>query len=135
MRCGTSITDSYDAASQTLYVTATGSVSVRPPTGSKPDISYITHQPDIADPQGRPSAVYETCDLAAKSPLTSVYTALYKSGPAALRTPRARPNLSGRSDMGKGTCSVDGCEGVTGVPGTARGYCNKHYNRWLPTAT
>ena len=32
--------------------------------------------------------------------------------------------------MDKGTCSIDGCEGVTGVPGTARGWCSKHYNRW-----
>jgi hypothetical protein len=37
--------------------------------------------------------------------------------------------------MSERTCSVieDGkrCEGVTGVPGTARGLCSKHYNRWL----
>lgn len=33
--------------------------------------------------------------------------------------------------MDKDTCSVDGCEGVTGVPGTARGLCSKHYNRLL----
>lgn len=28
------------------------------------------------------------------------------------------------------TCRIDGCEDVTGVPGTARGLCSKHYNRW-----
>lgn len=27
------------------------------------------------------------------------------------------------------TCSVDGCNGITGVPGTARGLCGKHYLR------
>lgn len=32
--------------------------------------------------------------------------------------------------MSHSTCSVDACEGVTGIPGTARGYCSKHYNRW-----
>lgn len=32
--------------------------------------------------------------------------------------------------MQQRTCSVAGCDGVTGVPGTARGLCNKHYNRW-----
>lgn len=26
-------------------------------------------------------------------------------------------------------CSVDGCDGFTGVPGTARGLCGAHYNR------
>ena len=31
--------------------------------------------------------------------------------------------------MPKGTCSVEGCEEVTGVPGTAKGLCSKHYNR------
>lgn len=33
--------------------------------------------------------------------------------------------------MSNATCSVDGCEKVTGVKGTARGWCSKHYNRWL----
>lgn len=28
-------------------------------------------------------------------------------------------------------CSVDGCEKLTGAKGTARGFCSKHYNRWL----
>ena len=28
-------------------------------------------------------------------------------------------------------CSIDGCDGFAGVPGTARGWCSKHYNRWL----
>lgn len=28
-------------------------------------------------------------------------------------------------------CSIADCEGVTGVPGTARGYCSKHYNRFI----
>jgi len=37
--------------------------------------------------------------------------------------------------MAERTCSVeesDGtpCDGITGVPGTARGMCSKHYNRW-----
>lgn len=27
-------------------------------------------------------------------------------------------------------CSVDECDGITGVPGTAKGLCNKHYNRF-----
>src|ERR1700734_1266509 len=26
-------------------------------------------------------------------------------------------------------CSVDECDGITGVPGTAKGLCSKHYNR------
>jgi Helix-turn-helix domain len=33
--------------------------------------------------------------------------------------------------MAQSTCSVDGCEGITGVPGTARGLCSKHYTRLL----
>lgn len=32
--------------------------------------------------------------------------------------------------MAESTCTTDGCEGVTGVPGTARGLCSKCYNRW-----
>lgn len=32
--------------------------------------------------------------------------------------------------MAKRTCSIEGCDGLTGVPGTARGWCSKHYNRW-----
>jgi hypothetical protein len=28
------------------------------------------------------------------------------------------------------TCKIDGCDGATGVPGTARGWCMKHYRRW-----
>lgn len=28
------------------------------------------------------------------------------------------------------TCIVVGCDGITGVPGTARGMCSRHYNRW-----
>ena len=28
------------------------------------------------------------------------------------------------------TCKIDDCDGVTGVPGTARGWCLKHYRRW-----
>lgn len=28
------------------------------------------------------------------------------------------------------TCSIDGCEGCADVPGTARGWCQRHYNRW-----
>ena len=28
-------------------------------------------------------------------------------------------------------CSVDGCEKLTGIFGTARGYCCMHYRRWL----
>lgn len=31
--------------------------------------------------------------------------------------------------MPKGTCSVEGCEEIAGVPGTAKGLCSKHYNR------
>jgi hypothetical protein len=31
------------------------------------------------------------------------------------------------------TCSIDGCEGRADVPGTARGYCSKHYARWQRT--
>lgn len=30
----------------------------------------------------------------------------------------------------KRICSVDGCNGKTGVPGTARELCAAHYNRW-----
>jgi hypothetical protein len=32
--------------------------------------------------------------------------------------------------MAERTCSVEGCDAVTGVPGTAKGLCSKHYNRW-----
>jgi hypothetical protein len=28
------------------------------------------------------------------------------------------------------TCHVAGCNGDAARPGTARGYCVKHYNRW-----
>lgn len=35
-------------------------------------------------------------------------------------------------------CSIDTCDGPTGVPGTARGWCRAHYTRWYrygdPTA-
>ena len=31
--------------------------------------------------------------------------------------------------MAESTCSVEDCDGVTGVPGTAKGLCSKHYNR------
>jgi hypothetical protein len=31
--------------------------------------------------------------------------------------------------MAERTCSVDGCSDVTGIPGTAKGLCSKHYNR------
>lgn len=27
-------------------------------------------------------------------------------------------------------CVIDGCDGVTNVPGTARGWCSSHYYRW-----
>lgn len=27
-------------------------------------------------------------------------------------------------------CLIDGCDRDSGVPGTARGYCRAHYNRW-----
>lgn len=33
--------------------------------------------------------------------------------------------------MRQRTCSIEGCDGRAGVPGTARGYCSKHYNRLL----
>jgi hypothetical protein len=40
----------------------------------------------------------------------------------------------GRNAVGKSTqrrpCSVDGCDGVTGPPGTARGWCSVHYQKW-----
>lgn len=32
--------------------------------------------------------------------------------------------------MPDSTCSVPDCIGVTGIKGTARGYCSMHYNRW-----
>ncbi len=32
--------------------------------------------------------------------------------------------------MTERTCSIDGCERPTGVPGTARGWCSRHYGRW-----
>ena len=28
------------------------------------------------------------------------------------------------------TCKIDGCGRATGVPGTARGWCDRHYRRW-----
>jgi hypothetical protein len=28
------------------------------------------------------------------------------------------------------TCKIDDCDGVTGIPGTARGWCSIHYRRW-----
>lgn len=31
--------------------------------------------------------------------------------------------------MAERTCKVDECDGVTGVPGTAKDLCSKHYNR------
>lgn len=37
--------------------------------------------------------------------------------------------------MAKGICSDEDCNGVTGVPGTARGLCSKHYTRWIKTGT
>lgn len=30
-------------------------------------------------------------------------------------------------------CIIDGCEGEAGKPGTARGWCSKHYSRWQRT--
>lgn len=27
-------------------------------------------------------------------------------------------------------CAIEGCDGVAGVPGTARGWCSSHYSRW-----
>lgn len=35
--------------------------------------------------------------------------------------------------MAESTCSVEDCDGVTGVPGTAKGLCSKHYYRQLRT--
>lgn len=32
--------------------------------------------------------------------------------------------------MADRTCSIDGCDGRADVPGTARGWCQKHYARW-----
>lgn len=32
--------------------------------------------------------------------------------------------------MSYSTCSIDGCDKLTGMKGTARGWCSKHYNRW-----
>lgn len=37
------------------------------------------------------------------------------------------PDLTRRSDVAKGTCSVEGCSGAF----RTRGMCNKHYKRWL----
>lgn len=37
---------------------------------------------------------------------------------------------TGRAVAGVRPCSINGCEGLTGVPGTARGLCASHYNRW-----
>lgn len=31
------------------------------------------------------------------------------------------------------TCKIEGCNKPTGVPGTARGWCSAHYNRWKRT--
>ena len=33
--------------------------------------------------------------------------------------------------MSNATCSIDGCEKLAGRRGTARGWCQMHYNRWL----
>ena len=35
--------------------------------------------------------------------------------------------------MPQGTCSVLDCDGITGIPGTARGWCMKCYQRWQRT--
>lgn len=32
--------------------------------------------------------------------------------------------------MADRSCILDGCEGVTGVPGTAREMCSRHYQKW-----
>ena len=32
--------------------------------------------------------------------------------------------------MAQGTCSIEGCEGTAGEPGSARGWCRRHYRRW-----
>lgn len=32
--------------------------------------------------------------------------------------------------MAERPCSVDGCDGRAGLPGTARGWCHAHYQRW-----
>lgn len=32
-----------------------------------------------------------------------------------------------------GECSIDDCTGDASAPGTARGWCSKHYNRWQRT--
>lgn len=37
--------------------------------------------------------------------------------------------------MAERTCTVDGCDGEAGRPGTARGMCSKHYQRWRRGAT
>lgn len=42
--------------------------------------------------------------------------ATYTHSPRGARNPRV-----------VGTCDEEGCEGVTGIPGTARGKCRKHY--------
>lgn len=33
--------------------------------------------------------------------------------------------------MAQRTCSIDGCEKITGISGTARGLCNTHYRRLM----
>lgn len=33
--------------------------------------------------------------------------------------------------MAERTCKIDGCSNPAGVPGTAHGWCSKHYMRWI----
>ena len=46
--------------------------------------------------------------------------------PAPRERPGACPNLEERSEMAKGTCSVEGCE----KRAKGRGWCAMHYERW-----
>lgn len=39
-------------------------------------------------------------------------------------------HLTGGIDMSERICSVEDCRKPTGVAGTARGWCTKHYQRW-----
>jgi len=52
--------------------------------------------------------------------------------------PEAQPALRARHEDRLGWslgCRVAGCPGRSDMPGTARGYCIRHYNRWLKHGT
>jgi hypothetical protein len=44
-------------------------------------------------------------------------------------TPGAWPNLTERFDVPKRTCSIEGCTGEAGVPGSTKDLCRPHYTK------